>query len=209
MLVLNRRPGESIIIEPGVLVTVLSVTDRRVWISLETPGLGSLRVSAVATGGTGARLEIGPVAAVGYDGEDVSVTLGAEGDLASAVHATLAVDRRLGQRVVLEAGAWISVAAVNKGNPCIALGGSAVGPEFSITLIRPAGNYVRLGVDAPDRRVYRRELWESVRSGDSPQDRADAATMTALPGMDGDRPVPVPTTADAQAAHDDRGAAAS
>jgi sRNA-binding carbon storage regulator CsrA len=173
MLVLNRRPGESIIIEPGVVVTVLSVTDRRVWISMDAPGLSQLRLSAVATGPTGARMELGPLAAVSYDGDDVLVALGSEGHPSATLHATLALDRSPGQRITLVGGAWVGLEAVTKGNPCVRFGGTVIGPEFSITLIRPAGNYVRLGVDAPERRVFRRELWDSVRAA-APADGAAA-----------------------------------
>jgi sRNA-binding carbon storage regulator CsrA len=168
MLVLNRRPGESIIIEPGLVVTVLSVAERRVWIAVDGPGLPALRACAVATGATSARLEVGPVAAVSYEGESVSVAIATGDHPAVAPVATLALSRNPGERILLDQQAWVGIASVAKGNPCLELGGADLDPEVRITLIRPAGNYVRLGVDAPERRVYRRELWESVQAGEPP-----------------------------------------
>ena len=165
MLVLNRRPGESIIIEPDLRVTVLSVTDRRVWIGLRSAGtVPSLRVSATVVSADEARLEIGPLSCVTFEHDAVRVETAPEEHPGHSSQAGLAINRKLDQRVEVGSDLWISVVSVAKGNPCISFGGPAVGEELSVTLIRPAGSYVRLGVDAPSRRVYREELWEAVRS---------------------------------------------
>jgi sRNA-binding carbon storage regulator CsrA len=165
MLVLNRRPGESIVIEPDVTVTVLSIADRRVWLRLESPGLPPVRISASALSPTEGRLEIGPLAAVAFDGGDVQVTTGGDDHPATTAQATVAVNRLVGEHVLVGSGLRVGLASLSKGNPCISFGGRSIGGEVRITLIRPAGSYVRLGVDAPDRRVYRSELWEVVQAG--------------------------------------------
>ncbi len=59
--------------------------------------------------------------------------------------------------------------------PYLVLGGPAIDTELKIAFIRPVGNSVRLGVDAPGRRIYRKELWEALV----------AANRAAL-GADGD-----------------------
>ena len=165
MLVLNRRPGESIVIEPDFRVTVLSVTDRRVWIGLCVDGASvTLRVCATVVSEDMARLEIVPMSGVQFVGDRVRITMATELDPAGAARAGLAIDRRPGERVEVGEDVWVSVASVSKGNPTVTFGGSAIGDELSITLIRPAGSYVRLGVDAPNRRVYREELWDSVQA---------------------------------------------
>ncbi|HVC13845.1 MAG TPA: carbon storage regulator [Acidimicrobiales bacterium] len=164
MLVLNRRPGETIVIEPDLRVTVLSVADRRVWIGLRSSAFPELRVSATAVSTTEARLEIVPISSVEFDGTRVRVTTAGDGDAAMAAHAGLALDRRPGERVEVGDGLWVAIASISKGNPAVTLGGQAIGEAVSITLIRPAGNYVRLGVDAPNRRVYREELWDVVQA---------------------------------------------
>jgi sRNA-binding carbon storage regulator CsrA len=151
MLVLNRRPGESIIIEPDLRLTVLSVTERRVWIGVWPSATSpALRISATVLSDLEARLEIGPLSSVSFDGDVVRIVAAGAEHPASAQQAGLAINRTLGQRV--------------KGNPSLTFGGEAVGDELTITLIRPAGSYVRIGVDAPMRRVYREELWESVQA---------------------------------------------
>jgi sRNA-binding carbon storage regulator CsrA len=178
MLVLNRRPGESVIIEPDVHVTVLSVADRRVRISLRAPRVPPLDISAVVVSGEAARLEIGPLASVAFDGDAVRVEI-ADVGAAADVQAALAVNRSTGERVEVGDDAWVAVASVSKGNPCVAFGGDAIGEEVRITLIRPAGSYVRLGVEAPNRRVYREELWAAMQASgalDEPVGRFDGAS---------------------------------
>ena len=173
MLVLNRRPGESIVIEPDLRVTVLSVTDRRVWIGLCVGGASrTLRVCATVVSADEARLEIVPMSGVQFVGDRVRITMATDGDPAGAARAGLAIDRRPGERIEVEDDVWVSVASVSKGNPTVTFGGSAIGDELGITLIRPAGSYVRLGVDAPNRRVYREELWEAVQASGGTRDHA-------------------------------------
>lgn len=165
MLVLNRRPGESIVIEPDLRVTVLSVTDRRVWIGLRVPGgLPELRVSATIVSPDEARLEVVPMASVEFDGDRVRITTPPDGAAAIAARAGLALDRKAGERLEIGDDLWIAIASISKGNPTVTFGGEAIGDAFSLTLIRPAGSYVRLGVDAPNRRVYREELWDAVKA---------------------------------------------
>lgn len=167
MLVLNRRPGESVIIEPDVHVTVLSVADRRVRISVRAPGVPPLRVSATVVSANEARLEIGPLESVSFADDAIRVRTASDAHAASDAQAALAVNCTVGSRVAVGDDLWVGVAAVSKGNPCVAFGGPAIGDEVRITLIRPAGSYVRLGVEAPDRRVYREELLTAMRaSGD-------------------------------------------
>ncbi len=165
MLVLNRRPGESIIIEPDLRMTVLSLADRRVWIGLSAPGaFPELRVSATVVSPGEARLEIVPTSSIVFEEGRVRVTTAPEGAPATAVRAGLAVDRKPGESVEVGDDLWVAVASISKGNPSLTFGGKTIGDAFSVTLIRPAGSYVRLGVDAPNRRVYREELWEVVQA---------------------------------------------
>ena len=163
MLVLNRRPGESIVIERGIHLTVLSVTDRKVWLCIEAPGVEPpVRVSATAISEEEARLEIGAPTALGLHGDDIRVEVGGEGHPALATQATFSLNRTVGQSLSVGDGLQVGIGSVAKGNPCITLDGPTIGSGVRITLIRPAGSYVRIGVEAPDRRVYRKELWDDM-----------------------------------------------
>jgi sRNA-binding carbon storage regulator CsrA len=190
MLVLNRRPGEAIVIEPDFRVTVLSVTDRRVWIGLRSSGpLPELRVSATVVSPDEARLEIVPMSSVVFEDGRVRIAAPAEDDPATAARAGLAVDRKPGERVEIGEDLWVAIASISKGNPCVTFGGKAIGDPFSITLIRPAGSYVRLGVDAPNRRVYREELWDVVQAGEAKERRDDGLRAHAADGVTADMPL--------------------
>ncbi len=183
MLVLNRRPGESIVIEPDLRVTVLSVTDRRVWVGVSVAGAcGHLRVCATVLSLNEARLEIVPMSSVSFDGEHVRIATAGEHDAANASRAGLAIDRKPGERVEIGDHLWVAIGSISKGNPTITFGGTAVGDEFSITLIRPAGSYVRLGVDAPERRVYREELWDAVQASGATREAGQVRSPAAAAG---------------------------
>ncbi|MGH9088509.1 MAG: carbon storage regulator [Acidimicrobiales bacterium] len=163
MLVLNRRPGESIIIEHGINLTVLSVTDRKVWLCIEAPGVEPpVRVSASAVSDDAARLEVGAPTAITMDGDRIAVAVGGEGHPALSAQATFSLNRSVGQSVTVGDGLVVGIGSVAKGNPCVTLEGPKIGTGLRITLIRPAGSYVRIGVEAPDRRVYRKELWDDM-----------------------------------------------
>jgi sRNA-binding carbon storage regulator CsrA len=198
MLVLNRRPGESIVIEPDVRVTVLSVADRRVWIGLRSSGFPDVHLSATVVSPTRARLEVGPISTVELEGDRVRVLVGSDGEPGALARAGLAVDRQTGERVEVGDDLWIGVTALVKGNPTLSFGGKAIGDDFELTLIGPTGSYVRLGVDAPDRRVYREELWEAVKSARAGPEESAALAPGPAPMVAG---VPAGITAAIAAAN--------
>lgn len=189
MLVLNRRPGETIIIEPDIRVTVLSIGDGRVWLGLHAPGtVPDLRLSATVMSPTEARLEIGPLLALEIDGAGVHMTSAPASHPAAAMQAGLSLTRREGERLEIDGGLWVLVGTLPKGNPSITFGGPSIGEELTIAVIRPAGNYVRIGVDAPNRRIYREELWETVRAAAlaGAGDEAESGAGAGGAGEDGD-----------------------
>jgi sRNA-binding carbon storage regulator CsrA len=162
MLVLNRRPGESIVIEHGVQVSVLSVTDRKVWLCIEAPGVDPpVRVSAIAVSDTEARIEIGAPVSMSLEDGQVRVEVARPGHPAIHAQATVGLNRRIGESVAVGA-LRVGLGSLAKGNPSLTIEGPSIADGLRITLIRPVGSYVRIGVEAPDRRVYRKELWEEV-----------------------------------------------
>lgn len=163
MLVLNRRPGESIVIEHGVQVSVLSVTDRKVWLCIEAPGVDPpVRVSATAVSDTEARIEIGAPVSMTLEEGHVRVDVAQPGHPAMHAQATVGLNRRIGETVAVGDALRVGLGSLAKGNPSLTIEGPNIADGLRITLIRPVGNYVRIGVEAPDRRVYRKELWEDV-----------------------------------------------
>jgi sRNA-binding carbon storage regulator CsrA len=163
MLVLNRRPGESIVIEHGVQVSVLSVTDRKVWLCIEAPGVDPpVRVSATALSDTEARIEIGAPVSMSLEDGQARVEVARPGHPAIRAQATVGLNRRIGESVAVGDALRVGLGSLAKGNPSLTIEGPSIADGLRITLIRPVGSYVRIGVEAPDRRVYRKELWEDV-----------------------------------------------
>lgn len=163
VLVLNRRPGESVLIEGDLVITVLSARERAVWLKVAGPEIARpllLGVSAVSTNET--RLEIAAPIAATVDESGVCVELAGPDHPAVASRTTLSLVLLAGNRVNVGAKLEVGVAPSEHGHPCLVLGGPAIGPELRVACIRPAGSCVRLGVDAPGRRVYRMELWEAL-----------------------------------------------
>lgn len=207
MLVLNRRPGESIIIEPDIRATVLSVGDGRAWIGFHAPGiLPDLRLTATVVSPEEARLEIGPLVSLEFGGDGVHMQSAPPSHPAAEMQAGISLCRGVGQRIDIDDGLWLEVGSLPKGNPSIAFGGLDVGEPFTIAIIRPAGSYVRIGVEAPGRRVYREELWETVResaldadAAPAEEQKTDDVEVSVGAGMqvpvEGDAQLPMPAPA--------------
>ncbi len=209
MLVLNRRPGESIVVEHGIRLTVLSVADHKVWLVLEAPGLrGPVHLSAAVLSEHEVRLEVGaPSAArIGDGGVCLELSPGTRGD--RPAEATLSLLRQVGTSVAVvedvdAAGApagvppagevatgdgaaagerlRITVASVAKGNPCLRLTGPSIGFPLDVTVLRAVGSYVRVGIDAPaERRVYRKELWDDMVAANRAAAGGEGDDLSAL-----------------------------
>ncbi len=160
MLVLNRRPGGSIIIDPDIKLTVLSVVDHQVRIGLRSARVDPmLCVRAAVVAPTTVRVELGPMAAVSVEGDTVQVTLPERDRRVLRPDAVLAIDRQSGERIEIGGELWVSPSVTSDGFPCLTYGGRVIGERFSITAIRPQGGGVRLGIDAPARKVVREEIW--------------------------------------------------
>lgn len=163
MLVLNRRPGESVLIEDDLVVTVLSARESTVWLRVLSPKITLpflLGVSAISP--TETRLEIGAPISATFDEHGARVEVGGPDHPSVAAKTTLSLVLRPGHRLNVAALLEVGVAPSERGHPCIVLGGPAIGPEVRVACIRPVRSCVRLGIDAPGRRVYRMELWEAL-----------------------------------------------
>lgn len=178
MLVLNRRPDESIVVEGGIHLTVLSVAERKVVLGVTAPGLEHpVRLSSATVAEDAVRLEIGPPTSVQIEADDVRIDVAGEGDPAATVEAMLSLVRQVGQSVTVGDQLTVTVASISKGNPCLQLTGPTIGFSVTVTVLRTMGSYVRIGIDAPsDRRVFRKELWEDVA----------AANRAAVGGLNDD-----------------------
>ena len=163
MLVLNRRAGEWILVEEGIRLGVLAVGERKAWLAIGVPGVEHpVRVALSALSAGTARLEIGAPISARFDGEDICVEVAGPGHAAVRTQATVAFDRKVAEHVRVGEVLRLGVGPMPKGSPCLTVEGPHIGTGLAITVIRRVGSYVRLGLEAPGRRVYRQELWEEV-----------------------------------------------
>lgn len=163
MLVLNRRAGESIVVEDGILLGVTRIESKKVWLSVEAPGARHpVHLSASSISPSEARVEIAAPRRARVDGDGVHVELADPGDPLLRSRATLSANRTLEERIFVDDDLVVGIGPMPKGGPCLTLGGALIGQAFAVTVIRHVGSYARIGLDAPGRRVYRRELWDEV-----------------------------------------------
>lgn len=168
MLVLNRHFGESIIIEGGVTITVLSAENRTVWLRVAGEKLSpSLLVGACCTSSVSMRLSIGAPLSMVIDEPGVRVQLAGQDHPSRRSQAVVSFYRTSGEEVLLSNGAVLRVKGTEHEHPNLVLSGDPLGGEISLAFIRPVGSWIRLGVDAPQRRVYRKELWEEIVASNS------------------------------------------
>lgn len=182
MLVLNRHFGESIIIEGGISVTVLSAKDRTVWLKVEGDVLyPPLFLGALGTSPTSMRLSIGSPLSMLVAEAGIRVAL-ASGDHPSRPSQTLvSFECRTGDEVFVDNGIVLGVKATEHEHPNLILSGESLGEAVALAFIKPFGNWVRLGVDAPGRRVYRKELWEELTASNVAAVTSDDDLSDLLP----------------------------
>lgn len=163
VLVLNRRPGESILVEDDIDISVLRGGNESMWLRIASPKIApSVLLGATAVSTSELRLEIGAPRKAWIDEEGVHVEVAEGAHPAVAGHATISFFCRPGQIAKVGAGLELGVGPTERGHTCLTLDGPAIGVQIRLALIRLSKSCVRLGVDAPGRRVYRKELWEAL-----------------------------------------------
>ncbi len=163
MLVLNRRPGESIFVEGDIEIAVLRATHQAVWLRIAGARIApAVLLGATALSAEELRLEVGAPLRAWVDDHEVRIEVASRAHLSAAKHATFSFHCRPGQVAKVGGGLELGVGPTERGHPCLTLGGEAVGVQLRLALIRLARSCVRLGIDAPGLRVYRKELWEEL-----------------------------------------------
>jgi sRNA-binding carbon storage regulator CsrA len=181
VLVLNRRPGESIYVEGGIDIAVLRSTHQAVWLRIAGETISpAVLLGATALSAEELCLEVGAPLRAWVDDHEVRVEVASRGQLSVERHATFSFYCRPGQVAKVGEGLELGVAPTERGHPCVTLGGKAIGVQLRLALIRLARSCVRLGIDAPGLRVYRRELWEALIAANT----AAAGTDVDAPGVD-------------------------
>jgi sRNA-binding carbon storage regulator CsrA len=163
VLVLNRRRGESIYVEEDIDICVLRSTHQAVWLRIAGERIAPpLLLGATALSSEEVRLEIGAPLRAHVDGHEVRIEVASPGQLSVAAHATLSFHCRPGHVAKVGGDLEVGVGPTEHGHPSLTLGGRVIGTHLRLALIRLSTSCVRLGIDAPGRRVYRKELWDAL-----------------------------------------------
>ena len=190
MLVLNRRPGESIYVEGDIDISVLRATHQSVWLRIAGERIApSVLLGATVLSPEELRLEVGAPRRAWVDDQGVRVEVAGHGHLSVVTHATFSFLCRPGQAATVGEDLQLGVGPTEHGHPCLLLGGEAVGAPLRLALIRLANSCVRLGIDAPGLRVHRKELWEALVAANTAaagtgNDLSDAEPEITLPRGD-------------------------
>ncbi len=163
MLVLNRRPGESILVEGGLVLSVLRVANQVVWLKIAGETIAPpVLLGVTAVSHEELRLEIGAPLRAWVDEDGVRVEVASGGHLSVVKHATLSFLCRPGHVARVGEGLELWVEPTERGHPALTLAGPAVGAQVRLAMIRLTKACARIGVDAPGLRVHRKELWEEL-----------------------------------------------
>lgn len=182
MLVLNRRPGESIVVEGDLDISVLRGANHVVWLRIAGKRIApSVLLGVTAISPEELRLEIGAPLRARVDERGVSVEVAGSGHLSVVRRATLSFLCRPGHVAEVGDGLELSVEPTERGHPALTLAGPAVGAQVRLAMIRLTKTCARIGVDAPGLRVHRKELWEEL-----------VAANTAAAGTGDDLAAPKP-----------------
>lgn len=179
MLVLRRRPLESILFDGGIKLTVAGLADHRAWIALSAPALESdLVLSVASVSGDSACIAIQGPASVRREGAALEITTEA-GDS----ERVLLVNRRVGEPLRLP-GLTLSVSAIEHDRALLRLELAGIAGPIGLSVFPVAGAEVKIGIEAPEHiRVFRQEVFEELaaaNTGASEQwSESDLASLSA------------------------------
>lgn len=182
MLVLRRRPGESIVFDGGMRICVAGLEGQRAWLEIAAPGLDVPVTVAVLEGDSDhARIGVRSPRAVAHDGESGDVHV----EIAPPDDTTLLVRRSVGERLVV-GDLELAVAASGSERAELRINCTALSGPVVLSAFPASGGEVKLGIDAPrEVRVLREEVWRELEAANtdagrqwSPEELADlSATL--------------------------------
>jgi carbon storage regulator len=178
MLVLRRRPSESILFDGGLKMTLAALHEHRAWLSFAAPCLTEpVTLAAVRVGPTGACLGVRGPRSLGEEGPTLEVRTGGP---ASAV---LLVNRAVGEQLGFQ-GMTVTLKAVEAERAVLRLGLEVVPGAVDVSIFSVTGAEAKIGIEAPrEVRVFREEVWQELEAANTgagaPWSEADLASLSA------------------------------
>lgn len=178
MLVLRRRPNESILFDGGLKMTLAGLEEHRAWLSFAAPCLAEpVTLAAVQVSGEGACLAVRGPRTVGDGGPAIEVrTGGAEGGV-------LLVNRAVGELVVFD-GLTVAVQGVEAERAVLRLSLAVLPGPVDVSIFSVTGAEAKIGIEAPrEVRVFREEVWQELEAANTGAgahwSESDLATLSA------------------------------
>lgn len=162
MLVLRRRPTESILFDGGLKMTLAALQEHRAWLGFAAPCLAEpVTLAALQVAPGGACIGIRGPRTVGSDGAALEVRTG------GAEAAVLLVNRQIGERLVFE-GMTVTLQAVEADRAVLRLSLEVVPGPVDVSIFAVTGAEAKIGIEAPrEVRVFREEVWQELEAANT------------------------------------------
>ncbi len=162
MLVLRRRPNESILFDGGLKMTLAGLEEHRAWLSFAAPCLvDPVTLAAVHVSGDGACLGVRRPRTVGDDGPVLGVRTG------GAEAGVLLVNRAVGELLAFE-GLTVTLQAVESERAVLRLALAVLPGPVDVSIFSVTGAEAKIGIEAPrEVRVFREEVWQELEAANT------------------------------------------
>ena len=162
MLVLRRRPTESILFDGGLKMTLAGLQEHRAWLTFAAPCLAEpVTLAALGVAGGEACVGIRGPRAVGEGGRALEVTAG------GSDAAVLLVNRGVGDQLVF-AGMTVTLQAVEADRAVLRLSLDGLPGPVDVSIFSVTGAEAKIGIEAPrEVRVFREEGWQELEAANA------------------------------------------
>lgn len=162
MLVLRRRPFESILFDGGLKLTLAALQEHRAWLSFSAPGLErEIVLAALGVSNDGACIGVRAPRSIGEDGPTLEIVTGGSDQV------VVLVNRKLGEQLRFP-GMSVSLQAVEGDRAVLALELASVGGTIGVSIFSVTGAEAKIGIEAPrEVRVFREEVWQELEAANT------------------------------------------
>ena len=180
MLVLRRRPSESILFDGGLKMTLTSLQEHRAWLAFAAPCLHEpVTLAALGVEDERACVGIRGPRLVGDDGAALEVRTG------GSEATVLLVNRAVGEQLAFE-GMTVTLQAIEAERAVLRLGLEVVPGPVDVSIFSVTGAEAKIGIEAPrEVRVFREEVWQELEAANAGAGAAwsetDLASLSVTP----------------------------
>lgn len=162
MLVLRRRPTESILFDGGLKMTLAALQEHRAWLSFAAPCLPqAVTLAALQVGAHAACLGIRGPRTVGDEAPVLEVDTGGGDGI------VLLVNRGVGEKVAFP-GMTVTVQGVEAERAVLRLALEVLPGPVDVSIFSVTGAEAKIGIEAPrEVRVFREEVWQELEAANT------------------------------------------